>query len=275
MSIFTAVNPVTSGNFTRKSDYDAIFENTLALKQGDQALDFLRLNAQSDSLGSATYNNYALGATTGILRLEPATVNADITGLTGPVAGRTLIIQNLGNAYVRLVNDSGSVANQRFSTASANGQFLGKNGCAYVWYDSVTSRWVVVPISPGLPITPTFNAADYSGVAPLGWTVAGGNVVKCSFQQMGRVLKVWLLLDSTTTTGSAGSTLRRVLPAGFSSGVFQYSPMFRIKNNSVEDMGFASINVSFIEIFRAGLANWAVAASSVSIYCPPFDIEVS
>ena len=42
---FTSTNPVTVGSATKKPHYDAVFDNTLALKQGDVARNQERLAA--------------------------------------------------------------------------------------------------------------------------------------------------------------------------------------------------------------------------------------
>jgi hypothetical protein len=42
-AIFTTTNPVSVGQTTKKSQFDKVFENTKAIKQGDVACDLERL----------------------------------------------------------------------------------------------------------------------------------------------------------------------------------------------------------------------------------------
>lgn len=280
MSTFTTVNPVSSGNFSRKSDFDAVFDNTLAIKQGDIALDFLRLNVQSDNLGASSYNNYALTQTTGVLRLTPA-VNCEITGFSGAVAGRQLIVQNLGTAYVHLRSESsGSLANQRTVCDSSNGQYLGPNGAALVWYDSAASRWRVTLIHPGNPITPVFNAAHYGAASPMTATVASGDVVKASFQQYGVILKVSLLLDTITLGASPSTNIKWIIPGGFTglTGpiIPQHGPHFRGRDNGTEAVCFPAVASAglTIDFYKFGAANWTTGANT-DIYLPEFSFQVN
>lgn len=91
-------------------------------------------------------NNFAPGATTTLLRLNP-TFAVDLTGLlaTGVVSGHRLDVVNIGTQYtLRLVGQSSSsTAANRFALSQfgASSLFLPSDGGVSLVYDGVSARW--------------------------------------------------------------------------------------------------------------------------------------
>jgi hypothetical protein len=93
---------------------------------------------------SASQNNYTITNFDNIttVRLSSSS-DVNITGLTGGVGGRYLILHNIGSYVITLVDESGdSTAANRFAT---NGNYtIPADGAATVQYDSTGARWRIL-----------------------------------------------------------------------------------------------------------------------------------
>lgn len=211
---YKTAHSAVAGQAGRVDQYQLLFDNSAALKQGDQALDQLRFQPVTSST-SGLRHNVALPAVCSQFNYYDVGASAEISGFAGGQLGRFLLVRVLGGGFLRLLHDNtGSAVGNRILTPSSNGQYLGPKGSALLWYEG--SAWRCEPIYPGDPITPTFAAGDYTGVGQT-WTVEAGDVQRCAFQQWGQQLDVALQIATTTVSG-AGSGLQRVIPGGFTHG---------------------------------------------------------
>jgi hypothetical protein len=249
----------------------------MALVTGDEPLDQLRMAKQTHST-TGNQNNVTLNDACGIFVYDAAS-SAMFTGLTNGRAGRTVRVRVKGAGYLWLRDqNASSTAANRFLCASTNGQYIGKGGSALLTYDELASLWVVHILNPGEPITPTFAAGDYTASGAAVWTVAGGNIGHCTFQQWGKVLRVSMTLNSTSVTAGAGGTaLQRILPGGFTATVTAHGPMMRIFDAGAETRGFTLLvggGSTIMQFYRELTAAWNTAAGNTTIGMPPTFFEV-
>src|SRR5688572_26152747 len=52
---FNATNPVSVGQATKKSHYDRLWDNVMAIKQGDAPLNWLRVSSSGDTASGGHY----------------------------------------------------------------------------------------------------------------------------------------------------------------------------------------------------------------------------
>ena len=274
---FNGTNPVTTGFSGKKSEYDRVFNNVLALKQGDQPLDQLRV-ARYVFGSSGTTHNLALPDACGVLVYDNANP-AEISGLAGGRDGRIVLVRVLGAGYLRFLHDNaGSTAGNKITCASTNGQFIGFRGSALLWYDGLSGYWRCELLNPGAPITPTFSASDYSAAAPMVWTVASGGVNHMTMQQWGKVIEISMNV-SGTTSGTASLNLIRTVPFGFTHSVSgQHTPLMRANDaGGVEIRAFGYIHGSSpttILFYKDGVTNWGIGAT-VALLTSRFRLEVN
>jgi hypothetical protein len=251
------------------------FNNTLALKQGDQSLDQLSLEKYAPTLGGAQ-NDYALpDACT--LFAPVLTANAVFSGFV--VGGRTkraFIIKNPSTTYsLQVLNASTlSAAGNRVGTISANGQVLGPRGSAFVWLDTALNAWHLELIDPGMPITPTFAAGDYT--ASIGsWTVDAADVSLLTYQQRGPVVSVHFYVGNTDVSSTA-NPLKRVIPGGFTAAK-SARRLMHVRDAGTLGTGVVLVQASatVIDLYvNVALGNWTITSADNTDVIGDIDIEV-
>lgn len=100
----------------------------------------LALRHTSPAQITANQNDYAIGAGTAFRLNTDASRN--ITGLTGGVNGKILIILNVGSFNIVFTNeDAASTAANRITSSTGGSLTILPNGCVIFQYDSTSSRW--------------------------------------------------------------------------------------------------------------------------------------
>lgn len=105
----------------------------------ETVLQTLLSGVESPAQFTANTDNYALGNVTALRVSTDASRN--LTGMTGGVAGRFLILLNVGAQPIVIVNDATSTAANRFLLASGTNTTIQGGGCCIFWYDTTSSRW--------------------------------------------------------------------------------------------------------------------------------------
>ena len=98
--------------------------------------------------GGGTTDNYAPTghADAGYFRLTSAGAHS-LTGLAGGVAGRRIVIMNIGANPITLLNENaGSTAANRFRSpgSGGGGESIGAGRALEIMYDGVSSRWTAI-----------------------------------------------------------------------------------------------------------------------------------
>lgn len=100
----------------------------------------LALRHTSPAQITADQNDYAIGTGTAFRLNTDASRN--ITGLTGGVNGKVLIILNVGAFNIVFTNeDAASTAANRITSSTGGSLTILPNGCVVFQYDSTSSRW--------------------------------------------------------------------------------------------------------------------------------------
>lgn len=189
--------------------------NSMAIKQGDQALDQLRGAIQTTSI-SGVNNDFSL-STACVTLIWSGTLDATITGFSGGRSGRRIRVIHAGTTgkYLRIShNDSGSIIANRVFCASIIGQYIGANGVVDIEWTG--STWYATVIHPGLPIPVPYSAGSYaaSGTGSPTWTFPTGatNITCHTMLQIGNILEVSFASSGGTMGGTTVTNLSYTLP---------------------------------------------------------------
>lgn len=220
---------------------------------------------------TGTSNNYDVDAVATSPDVEVSYLEWDgaapwtVTGISArdgdiPADGRLLIVQNTATAAGNYIwfksQNTGSTADFRFVTESANGQYIGAGGSLQMIYSALESRWYVTVLDPGQLISPVFNGADFTGAQ---WTVIGANVLQRGFRQRGRSLEVYIEVNGAQVAGVATPDLNQTIPGGFTATETYDSPNFTSQAGAISVGRFQSSN-TLISAELVDGANWTVAA---------------
>lgn len=263
MAVFTRANPVLANRRGTIDQYNAVFENTIALLQGDQPFDAFSLNIE-DSVSTGTVNNFNLDALAtapktgvGYLRFMNSS-SLTLTGMTGGREGRVVPFM-VYDAPLHLLNENAaSSSSNRFVTearAADARQVIGKGGWGLLIYDIVNARWYVHLGSPGAPITQSYTAGDYfaTGGGSPGWTVDAGDVSTHQYIQYGKRVTIKVTIATSTISGTP-TALRINMPIGWlatkRSGVVG---QITIGGTATEGCAvFAPSGLAYIQVERFG-----------------------
>jgi len=200
----------------------------------------------------------------------PAFGGFQINGVA-PASGDRVVIECLGTTAKVYHEETGfeSVAANRIICPSTNGQIVGVNGRIELIYDGTSSRWRAQCIDPGAPIDVTFNAADYTGSGSMTWTVASGDVEMFRYQQMGRRLRIEMMLFTTTVGGTVSTTLQAKVPGGFTPSLNASSrrpfTATYVSNNGTDEAGRVSASATNIEFVRLPPNNWTASTENTRV----------
>lgn len=132
----------------------------------------------SPSAIGGTVADYApTGFASATMILQNTSSGVNMSGLAGGTSGRVLIMCNTGANGINLQNENaGSTASNRFRALSAdNVQLAGianGNSCAWLFYDSVVSRWRVVSINTSVNLaTISFQAISINAASTFSATI--------------------------------------------------------------------------------------------------------
>lgn len=178
-----------------------------------------RNSVEQTTTSTGTQNNFSLTGARTFLRCNNASA-LEITGFTvagsAPRDGDVVIIDNIGSSTVRVRDENASsTAANRIICPSTSGQVIGAKGRMVCVYDGTSDRWREQCIDPGTPITPAFDAANFTGNGSMTWTVEAGDVNHQKFAQNGK--RVWCSFSIRTTSvgGTLSVQLRQALPFGW------------------------------------------------------------
>ena len=237
------------------------------------------LTEQTDA-STGTINNFNLTSRQTHLRCTGAApVYSGFTVLgSAPMAGDRIVMDCLGTTLRVLNQDTGSTAANRIITASTNGQILGFNGRMELIYDDTTDRWQEALIDPGAPIAVTFNAGDF--ISNVGtWVVASGDVTVFKYVQRGKLLSIFLTVNTSTVTGGPNA-LMVAIPGGFTPETGQqYGSLAPGYDNNVftpvVPNTATSASTTHLRFNRSDFGAWAASTDLTWIYSPGHTVIVN
>lgn len=198
-----------------------------------------------------------------LIRFNNAT-DATLRGLKAGTAGQVVIVVSIGagNVFLAHQNTNSAAANRliNFATAGTTPLAAGQGACVYQ-YDGSTARWRLISHIQGAFITPTFDAADYTGGGAQTWTLTSGDVNTFGYLLEGKILSLQLNLTNTTIGGTPDADLRRTMPNSFTVAKTVTS-LYSFNNAGTTGVGeilFSSASNTIMTFRRAvlsGSTNW-------------------
>lgn len=191
-----------------------------------------------------------------------------LQGIAAAVDGQVLSIYSIGAGQVDFANQSGSATalNRIVNGVTGTISLSAGSGRVTLQYDGTAARWRVLAHEQGAYITPTFNAADFTGSGGT-WTVAVGDRGTFGYYLRGRALTVQVVL-ATTSVQAGSSTLRVVLPGGFTASQDAYNVVAIYDNAGTRTAGAMIVvgTSTLIQFQRLDAANWAAATDATAIF---------
>lgn len=220
---------------------------------------------------TGTQNDFDLDAAFTHLRCNNASA-LTLTGFTvaggAPTAGSRVIIQNVGSSTVRIADqDAGSAAANRIDTPSTRGQIIGAGGVIQLVYDDTDSRWKMIAVEPGTPITVAHAGGDYTASSGT-WTVEAGDLLGFRYIQRGKFVTFIVNIDNSSTSATPAE-LRIALPNSFTGIAFQqFHAAGRIfDNGGGHQGGVVALDASgtTLNVRRGDDSNFAVATNNTDV----------
>ena len=220
---------------------------------------------------TGTQNNFNVLSRFTALRATGASL-ATFTGFTvngaAPRSGDRILLmaEGAGNAKVT-DEDSGSSAAHRIDCPSVNGQIVGPHGHMLLVYDGTDLRWHAILLDPGAPITVPYNSGDFTGSGSMTWTVESADLKTFTYIQLGKLVKVAIVIEDSSVGGTPAGTLSIALPAGFVAAKTTLFPAF-IKDNGSFDSGAGSTGsgASTISTFTRTIVAWQASVNATNVY---------
>jgi len=156
-------------------------------------------------------------------------------------AGRRVTVRNNGGGGFIFVKSYTAVPSTpgRFVNTTNHITPIGVLGSATWLADGV--YWRLVSHEQGSWITPAFNAANFSAIGSMTWTVAAGGVTICRYRLAGRTL-TWNYYIQGTAAGTASNNL--VVTAGAWGGYSQASGVIAPNCSADGGAGFTAASVA-------------------------------
>lgn len=191
-----------------------------------------------------------------------------LRGLLAGVPGQRLTIVSVGAGQVDLANQNtgSSAANRIINGVSGTISLAAGLGRVELQYDGTTSRWRVTAHEQGAPITPAYNAGDFTASGSMTWTVDSADVVAYCYTLRGSELFVNILIGASSVGGTLSNTLHIALPGGFTCAQFVRVASF-FNDNGVQQGGRMDVAVgeSIIRTVKLAGANLAASTNATAV----------
>ncbi len=223
--------------------------------------------SEGTSTSTGTQNDFA-HSNVSLLRMNNATA-VTITGLVAGTAGQVIKIVSIGAGQVNFTNqDTGSSAANRIINQVSNTISLAAGkGTVTLVYDATTARWRVTEHMQGDVIQTTYSSGNFSASGSMVWSVDSGDQVTYTYCLVGKLLQVFLQIDSTTIGGTPSIALQIVIPGGFVAAWGQYVPCHVI-DNGTGAIGIAQVVATgtTIYVYRSPASpNWSATTNDCSL----------
>lgn len=135
----TGVDVILTANQTAKALYDAT-----TLRWRVTPNDARNAGVVSATLATGATNNYDAGANTAYLRVTSNAAGSTLTGVSGGVSVRQVVITNLANTLTLAHENASSDAANRIVSPTGADVNLDANDNAILQYDGTSTRWRIL-----------------------------------------------------------------------------------------------------------------------------------
>lgn len=230
------------------------------------------LDTHVTSTATGTQNNWAPGLSSNTFVVWSGASALTVSGLAGGVTGQRFTFKNGGSSLASFINNSGlSSAGNKLKNIVASGNTpVAPLGSITYEYDG--TDWLLISHEQGQSITPTYNAADFTGQGLMTWTVDAGDVIVFRYRLNGSTLLVDFVLRTTTVGGTLNKALHIKIPGGFTAA--NQATNGYMYNDNAAGYLFAATwidNVStptLINLYAVGFGttNWSASTSLTHVY---------
>lgn len=226
------------------------------------------------STSTGTQADFAPGISTNsgsstIVRLNNASL-LTITGLASGIDGQRVVFVSIGAGQVDFAHQNvGSSATNRFINfaTSASTSLAAGVGTAEYEYDGTTQRWRLIKHAQGSWITPTFNAANFSGTGG-SWSVDSGDILSLSYCLDGRTITVEWYISSTSVVVCSSLNILNGAWGGFTTAKTTLNICLYNNAGSGNTVGFVQSSAASgaISIFALGGGNFTTVTNGTAVF---------
>ena len=152
---------------------------------------------------------------------------------------------------IQPVNDAG-VATLNAILLERNGNVRAHQDLYEKFRSTALGHWITEP----------YNPANFSGGAPLTWSVAAGAVTTNRYTLIGKTLVWSLAIDAATLGGAPGPILRATIPGGCTSAASMLggTGFGNVAGGWLPLMIQIQAGLTYVSIFRHDVANYALGS---------------
>lgn len=222
------------------------------------------------STATGTQNNWAPGISGNTIIEWSGASAMTVTGLAAGTTAQIVIFKNVGTAVATFSHNSGSssAGNKFFNLATSAGSPVAAKGWVVYYYDG--TQWQMINHDQGTPITPSFNAADYTGSGSMTWTLQAGDVDLQQYYLRGSQLTVSTRIITSTVGGTLSNALRvgngawgGFTSSGITFGINSYSDNGTSGNGTVNTT--TGTGGTLVQFFKAAGANWSASTNNTTV----------
>lgn len=221
-----------------------------------------------DSTATGAQNNWAPGLDGNTIVTWHGASDLALTGIAGGVVGQVFVLKNTGTKIATGAHNSGSssAGNKLFNLVTSAPTPVAANG--YIAYQHDGTQWQLIGHEQGAWITPTFDAANFTGAGAMTVTVTAGDVTTYAYRLVGRTLLLAWYVDTITIGGTPSNDIHVAILGGFTSTKYIVNASVYLSDNGTKIGGFATANGSqtILSVQRLDLAVFAASANNTSMY---------
>jgi hypothetical protein len=229
------------------------------------------------STATGTQNNWAPGLVGDTLISWSGASDLTVTGFAGGVSGQRIVFLNTGSAVAYFAHQSGSssAGNKLRNFATGGSTPVAARGALVYHYDG--NDWRLVAHEQGAFISIAHNAANFTGLNAMTWTVDSADQVGYAYKMVGSDLIVTFQIDGTDVGGTADLALQVAIPGGFTATRLFMAVATVNDAGGGQALGLAQVSTgaSVIQIAKNPLANFTLTTADNTNIRATIRFEVS
>lgn len=111
-----------------------------------------------------------------------------------------------------------------------------------------------------------FNAARFSALSPMTWSVDAGDVTEYSYVLLGDVMTLTFRVTGSTVGGTVTALLQLALPTGFAA-VGMWQGVIRYADNGSLDTGTCQVSdgARVVVLVKRDSSNWTLSSNNTTV----------